>query len=87
MVTPTSKIWRNGEWIAWDDAKVHILTHALHYGTSVFEGIRCYETKQGPGIFRLPEHVRRMYDSSKIYRMEIKAFERAQIAAACVELV
>lgn len=87
MVTPTSKIWRNGEWVAWDDAKVHILTHALHYGTSVFEGIRCYETKKGPAVFRLPEHVRRMYDSSKIYRMEIQKFEQSQIADACVELV
>ncbi len=87
MVTPTSNIWRNGEWIAWDDAQVHILTHALHYGTSVFEGIRCYETQRGPGIFRLAEHVRRMYDSSKVYRMEITAFEQAQISDAIVELV
>lgn len=87
MVTPTSKIWRNGEWIAWDDANVHILTHALHYGTSVFEGIRCYETKKGPGIFRLGEHVRRMFDSSKIYRMEISAFDQKQISDAIIELV
>ena len=86
-MTPTDKIWRNGEWIAWDEAKVHILTHALHYGTSVFEGIRCYETKQGPAVFRLKEHVRRMYDSAKIYRMDIVKFTRPQIEDACVELV
>jgi branched-chain amino acid aminotransferase len=86
-VTPTDKIWRNGEWIAWDEAKVHVLTHALHYGTSVFEGIRCYETKQGPAVFRLKEHVRRMYDSAKIYRMDIVKFTRPQIEDACVELV
>ena len=62
MITPTKKIWHNGEMIDWDAANVHILTHALHYGTSVFEGIRCYQTAQGSGIFRLPEHVPRMYD-------------------------
>lgn len=87
MITPTKKIWHNGEMIDWDAANVHILTHALHYGTSVFEGIRCYQTAQGSGIFRLPEHVRRMYDSSKIYRMDIPRFKQAEIAEACVELV
>ena len=69
MIKPTEKILHNGEFIDWDDANVHVLTHALHYGTSVFEGIRCYNTRQGPAIFRLQEHVRRMYDSAKIYRM------------------
>ena len=72
----TEKIWRDGKLINWDDANIHVLSHVVSYGSSVFEGIRCYETKKGPGIFRLPEHVRRMYDSSKIYRMEITKFEQ-----------
>lgn len=87
MITPTEKIWRNGEFIDWDEARVHVMTHALHYGTSVFEGIRCYETKQGPAIFRLPEHIRRMYDSSKIYRMDIPRYSPEQLREACRELV
>ena len=65
MITPTEKIWRNGELINWNDATVHVLTHALHYGSSVFEGIRCYETATGPALFRIKEHVRRMFDSAK----------------------
>ena len=83
MIQPTAKIWHNGEFIAWDDAKVHVLTHALHYGTSVFEGIRCYDTRHGPGVFRLPEHVRRMFDSAKIYRMLDLGFSQEDIAQAC----
>ncbi len=87
MIQTTEKIWHNGEFIAWDDAKVHVLTHALHYGTSVFEGIRCYETARGAAIFRLDEHVRRMFDSSKIYRMEPLGFSHEQIAEACRQTV
>lgn len=87
MITPTRKIWHNGDWIDWDDARVHVMTHALHYGTSVFEGIRCYETKKGPALFRLPEHMRRMFDSSKIYRMDLPTFSPEQLAQACVDLV
>ena len=87
MVKPVKKIWRNGEFIDWDEAQVHVLTHALHYGTSVFEGLRCYETNRGPAIFRLREHIRRMFDSSKIYRMEIVDRSREEIADACRELV
>ncbi|PKP54629.1 MAG: branched chain amino acid aminotransferase [Candidatus Altiarchaeales archaeon HGW-Altiarchaeales-3] len=68
---PTDKIWMNGELIPWTDAKCHILTHALHYGSGVFEGIRCYHTKKGPAIFRLKEHIKRLYNSSKIYFMTI----------------
>ena len=64
-------IWFDGEFVPWDEAKVHVLSHALHYGSSVFEGIRCYETANGPAIFRLPAHIKRMYNSCKIYRMEI----------------
>ena len=67
----SEKIWFNGEWVAWDEAKIHVLSHVIHYGSSVFEGIRCYETKKGPAVFRLEDHVRRLFDSAKIYRMEI----------------
>lgn len=87
MIQATEKIWHNGEFIAWDDANVHVMTHALHYGTSVFEGIRCYETAKGSAIFRLNEHVRRMFESSKIYRMEPLGFSHAEIAEACQQTV
>lgn len=70
-VQKTDKIWHNGKWINWDDAKLHVLTHAVSYGSAVFEGIRCYETPQGPAIFRLREHMQRLINSGKIYRMEI----------------
>ena len=86
MIKPTAKIWHNGEFIDWDDAQVHVLTHALHYGTSVFEGIRCYDTNNGPALFRLPEHVRRMFDSAKIYRMEDLGFSREEFAQACKDV-
>ena len=87
MIQPTEKVWHNGELIAWADANVHVMTHALHYGTSVFEGLRCYETKKGPAIFRLPEHIRRMFDSSKIYRMDLPTFSQEELGKACVDLV
>ena len=83
MITPTAKIWHNGEFINWEDAKVHVLAHALHYGTSVFEGIRCYDTRRGPAVFRLPEHVRRMFDSAKIYRMLDLGFSQDEVVEAC----
>ncbi len=67
----TGKIWFNGEFVNWKDANIHVLSHVVHYGSSVFEGIRCYNTKKGPAIFRLREHVERLFDSGKIYRMEI----------------
>ena len=70
-ITPTSKIWMNGELVDWDDAKIHVLTHSLHYGMGVFEGIRAYETSQGPGIFRLTEHIERLFNSAKIMGMDI----------------
>ena len=71
MLDATEKIWHNGRLIAWDDAKIHVLSHVVSYGSSVFEGVRCYETKQGPAIFRGSDHIRRLADSAKIYRMEI----------------
>ena len=64
-------IWFNGKLVPYEDAKIHVLSHVVHYGSSVFEGIRCYETQKGSGVFRLREHVRRLFDSAKIYRMEI----------------
>jgi branched-chain amino acid aminotransferase len=83
----TEKIWRNGEFIAWDDAKIHVLSHVVSYGSSVFEGIRCYETTSGPAVFRLREHVRRMVDSAKIYRMDNFQFTREQLENAILDLV
>ncbi|UZJ40831.1 branched-chain amino acid transaminase [Prosthecochloris sp. SCSIO W1101] len=67
----SEKIWMNGELIDWNDAKIHILSHVIHYGSSTFEGIRCYETAKGPAILFLDAHIKRLYDSSKIYRIEI----------------
>jgi len=69
-IPKTDKIWHNGRWINWDDATLHVLSHVVSYGSAVFEGIRCYETKQGPGIFRLREHMQRLINSAKIYRMD-----------------
>jgi branched-chain amino acid aminotransferase len=70
-LVPTPKIWMNGELVDWDKAQVHVLTHTLHYGTGVFEGIRAYETADGPAIFRLTEHIQRLFNSAKILGMEI----------------
>jgi len=70
-VQKTSKIWHNGKFIDWDDARIHVLSHVVSYGSSVFEGIRCYDTPGGPAIFRLKEHTRRLLNSAKIYRMEV----------------
>jgi branched-chain amino acid aminotransferase len=70
-ITPTEKIWMNGALIPWEDAKIHVLTHTLHYGTGVFEGVRAYETDDGPAVFRLTDHIVRLFDSAKIMMMEI----------------
>ncbi len=70
-VTPVSKIWMNGKLVDWKDANIHILSHVVHYGSSWFEGIRCYDTKKGRAVFRLDEHINRLYNSTKIYRTEI----------------
>ncbi|MBI2651215.1 branched-chain amino acid transaminase [Candidatus Woesearchaeota archaeon] len=71
MVDKSEKIWMDGTFIDWDNAKVHVLTHALHYGSAIFEGIKCYETKNGPAIFRLKEHIDRLYGSAHIFGMKI----------------
>jgi len=65
------KIWMDGKSIDWDEAQVHVCTHALHYGSGVFEGIRAYETKSGTAVFRLKEHIDRLFNSAKILKMEI----------------
>ena len=87
MLTPTEKIWYNGRFIRWEEATIHVLSHVVSYGTSVFEGIRCYATPSGPAVFRLREHVRRLVDSAKIYRMENLGFSAAQLAEAMLEVV
>jgi len=70
-ITPTDKIWMNGELVDWDAAQIHILTHTLHYGMGVFEGIRAYETEDGPAVFRLTEHIERLFNSARIMMMDI----------------
>jgi branched-chain amino acid aminotransferase len=70
-VDPTELIWMNGDFVAWEDAKVHVLTHGLHYGTGVFEGVRCYETELGPAVFRNAEHVERLMRSAELYYMPV----------------
>ena len=80
-------IWMNGEFVAWADATVHVSTHAIHYGTSVFEGTRCYSTPAGPAIFRLNDHTTRLFNSAKIARMPIEDWTIAEVNAATVETV
>lgn len=79
-------VWHDGKFINWSDAKVHVMSHVLHYGSSVFEGIRCYSTKQGPAIFRLREHIQRFLNSAKIYRMD-HPWSMDDLCSASVELV
>ena len=83
---PTEKIWRNGSLIPWEQATIHVMSHVVHYGSSVFEGIRCYRQPAGAAIFRLPEHMQRLLDSAKIYRMPI-AYNLDELCAAVVETV
>src|SRR2546426_9520388 len=78
-------IWLDGQFVAWDAARVHVLTHTLHYGLGVFEGIRCYQTADGrSAVFRLGDHLRRLYDSAHINLMKVP-YERAKIEQACLE--
>ncbi|HEV3468887.1 MAG TPA: branched-chain amino acid transaminase [Pyrinomonadaceae bacterium] len=86
--TPTiaQEVWKDGEFIAWDDARVHVMSHVLHYGSSVFEGIRCYKTRRGPAVFRLREHMQRLLNSAKIYRMNHR-WSLDELCAAAVSLV
>lgn len=80
------KVWHNGEFIDWKDARVHVMTHAIHYGSSVFEGIRAYPTERGAAVFRLTEHMQRLLNSAKIYRMDVD-FNRDEFCKATVELL
>jgi branched-chain amino acid aminotransferase len=82
----TDWIWRNGELIRWEQATLHVMSHVVHYGSSAFEGIRVYDTPEGPCAFRLHDHVRRLFDSARIYRMPVR-FAPEEIAEACAELV
>jgi len=84
-VKPSDKIWHNGKLIPWDDAKIHIMAHVINYGSSVFEGVRCYNLPSGPAIFRAHEHIQRLLDSAKIYRIET-SFDRDTLVNAMVEL-
>src|ERR1700684_4695005 len=68
-IQKTDKIWHNGKLINWDDATIHVMSHVIHYGSSVFEGIRCYELPGGPAIFRADEHMQRLLNSAKVSRM------------------
>ncbi len=85
-INKTEWIWRDGEFIRWDDANVHVLSHSLQFGSSAFEGVRCYSTPQGPAIFRLEDHLQRLANSCKIYRMELR-WSVDELVAACCELV
>ena len=85
-IPETRYVWRDGTFVAWRDATVHALSHAVHYGSAVFEGIRCYATRDGPALFRLRDHLRRLLDSARIYRMPVPHGLDA-LEAACVETV
>ena len=82
----TAWIWKDGGFVRWEDATLHVMSHVVHYGSSVFEGIRCYDTPRGPAIFRLPEHIRRLLDSARVYRMPLR-HDAASLMAACCELI
>jgi branched-chain amino acid aminotransferase len=86
MINKTEKIWMDGKFVNWDDANIHILTHTLHYGLGIFEGIRCYNTKKGPAIFRLEEHVDRLFKSAHIFLIDIP-FSREEIKKAIIDTV
>jgi branched-chain amino acid aminotransferase len=79
-------IWMDGEFMPWDDAEIHVMTHGLHYGTGVFEGARCYDTEDGPALFRWPEHLDRLYDSAKTYDLEIE-YTREELTEATLSLI
>ena len=82
----TEKIWLNGEFVDWDDAKIHVGSHGLHYGTGVFEGIRCYETPDGPAVFRLRDHLQRLANSARLLYLDLP-YGVDELRAASMELV
>jgi branched-chain amino acid aminotransferase len=83
----TGRIWMNGELVDWADAKIHIGSHVIHYGSGVFEGARCYDTPDGAAVFRLDAHVRRLYDSAKIYRMDYQALGQDEFHEAILDTI
>jgi branched-chain amino acid aminotransferase len=85
-IQATKNIWHNGQLIPWEQANIHVMSHVVHYGSSIFEGIRCYRQKDGAGVFRLHEHMQRFLDSGKIYRMELP-FTVEQLNAAVVDVI
>src|ERR1700733_11228856 len=85
-IQPTEKIWRNGQLIPWEQANIHVMSHVVHYGSSVFEGIRCYGQPSGAAVFRLPEHMQRLIDSAKIYRMTLP-YSLDELCAAVVDVI
>ena len=85
-ITPTEKIWMDGELVDWDDARIHVLTHSLHYGCGVFEGIRAYATDEGPAVFRLHDHVRRLFRSAHIFMIDVP-FSAEEIVTATKQTV
>jgi branched-chain amino acid aminotransferase len=85
-ITESESIWMDGELVPWHEAKIHVLTHSLHYGCGVFEGVRAYETSTGPAIFRLTDHIKRLYNSAKIFMLDIP-FELDEIVEATKETV
>jgi len=85
-IQPTEKIWRNGQLIPWEQANIHVMSHVVHYGSSVFEGIRCYSQPSGAAVFRLPEHMQRLIDSAKIYRMTLP-YSLDELCAAVVDVI
>ncbi|MFP6868393.1 MAG: branched-chain amino acid transaminase [Nitrospinota bacterium] len=86
MEGATEKIWMDGEFLPWDEAKIHVLTHSLHYGLGVFEGIRCYKTNRGPAVFRLDEHMKRLCDSAHIVGLDIP-FDQKVLTKAVLETI
>ncbi len=85
-IQKTDKIWHNGKLIAWDDARIHVMSHVIHYGSSVFEGVRCYAPPSGPAIFRAQEHAQRLLDSAKVYRIDMD-YSRDDIVKAMCDVV
>jgi branched-chain amino acid aminotransferase len=85
-IQATNHIWHNGELIPWEKAQIHVMSHVVHYGSSVFEGIRCYQQPNGAGVFRLPEHMQRLLDSAKIYRMPVP-YTADQLSSAVVDVI
>jgi branched-chain amino acid aminotransferase len=85
-IQTTGRIWHNGNLIPWEKAQIHVMSHVVHYGSSVFEGIRCYAQPQGSAVFRLPEHMQRLLDSAKIYRMPLP-YSLDQLCSAVVDLI